>query len=81
MHLHRVAHQGLCLLVRGDEPTTGCAEGGWLRGAAQLFWHWYDIGVGPGRYGLWYTDSTFDIVRHHATKMNRLSLAKAQARA
>jgi hypothetical protein len=21
----------------------------------QLFWHWYDIDVGPGRYGLWYS--------------------------
>jgi hypothetical protein len=54
-------------------------------GAVQLFWHWYDksamvsgvgsaksstdCGVGHG------ADSTFDIVRDHAKKMNGISLA------
>jgi hypothetical protein len=45
-------------------------------GVVQLFWHWYDKSVGPGRYELWSTDSTFDIVRNHAKRMNSRSDAR-----
>ena len=51
-----VHERTLCLLVRGDELAAkrcACAEVGarGFEGAAQLFWHWYDVGIGPGRYG------------------------------
>jgi len=43
-------------------------SGGPLRGT--LFWHWYDEGVGPGKYGVRTKHSTFDLIRQHAEFMN-----------
>eukprot|EP00959_Pyramimonas_sp_CCMP1952_P083926 1755234-Pyramimonas_sp.AAC.1 len=50
-------------------------EDGILQGT--LFWHWYDEDVGPGRYGVHYKDSTFNIVKGHSNKMKGLNKAIA----
>jgi len=47
------------------------AEAGDLQGT--LFWHWYDRGVGPGRYGVHSDDTTFPIILKHVAFMNKLS--------
>lgn len=38
-----------------------------------LFWHWYDDGIGPGRYGVYTTDTTFDIIRENTAYINDLT--------
>lgn len=45
-------------------------SGGPLRGT--LFWHWYDEGVGPGKYGVHVSDTTWDKITDHAAVMNGL---------
>mmetsp|Transcript_2474 Transcript_2474/g.8808 ORF Transcript_2474/g.8808 Transcript_2474/m.8808 type:complete len:286 (+) Transcript_2474:898-1755(+) len=44
--------------------------GGPLRGT--LFWHWYDEGVGPGKYGVRSSHTTFELIRLHTELMNEL---------
>ena len=44
--------------------------------AGTLFWHWYDRGVGPGRYGVRSNDSTFAIITAHVAAMNAITGAK-----
>ena len=41
--------------------------------AGTLFWHWYDRGVGPGRYGVRSNDSTFPIITAHVAAMNAIT--------
>jgi len=43
-------------------------NGGAARG--DLFYHWYDDNIGPGRYGIWYDDSSFDVIKSHAQWMS-----------
>merc|ERR1712238_196367 len=47
------------------------SNGGGARG--DIFYHWYDDGIGPGRYGVWYSDKSFDVIRDHAYWMNSKS--------
>ena len=35
-----------------------------------LFWHWYDEGVGPGKYGVHISDTTWPIITAHVNFMN-----------
>lgn len=46
-------------------------NGNALRG--DLFYHWYDDGIGPGRYGVWYADDVFQDIKAHAGWMNSKS--------
>lgn len=56
------------------EAAEAAAEAGDLAGT--LFWHWYDRGVGPGRYGVRSNDSTFPIIQKHARRMNDIAGTK-----
>ena len=47
------------------------ARAGTLSGT--LFWHWYDRGVGPGKYGVRSDDSTFELIVEHAEAMNAIT--------
>ena len=47
------------------------AKNGRLSGT--LFWHWYDRGVGPGKYGVRSNDSTFKLIVEHAEAMNAIT--------
>jgi mannan endo-1,4-beta-mannosidase len=47
------------------------AEEGSLSGT--LFWHWYDRGIGPGKYGVRSNDDVFADIKEHAREMNRIS--------
>ena len=42
-----------------------------------LFWHWYDRGVGlTSSYGIHSDETTFDLVRRHAKRMNAITGTK-----
>lgn len=41
--------------------------------AGTLFWHWYDRGVGPGKYGVRSNDDAFRAVEKHARAMNAIA--------
>ena len=41
--------------------------------AGTLFWHWYDRGVGPGKYGVRSNDDAFSSVERHARAMNAIA--------
>jgi mannan endo-1,4-beta-mannosidase len=41
--------------------------------AGTLFWHWYDRGVGPGKYGVRSNDDAFRAVERHARAMNAIA--------
>jgi mannan endo-1,4-beta-mannosidase len=45
--------------------------------AGTLFWHWYDRGVGPGKYGVRSNDSTWALIEKHAEFMNALGGQRA----
>ena len=47
------------------------AKDGRLSGT--LFWHWYDRGVGPGKYGVRSNDDAFRAVERHARAMNAIA--------
>jgi mannan endo-1,4-beta-mannosidase len=38
-----------------------------------LFWHFYDRGVGPGKYGVRSNDDAFRVVEKHARAMNAIA--------
>jgi len=54
-----------------DIAEQSAADGGPLRGT--IFYHWYDEGIGPGKYGVWPSMSTFGLVKNHASNMEGLS--------
>lgn len=56
------------------EVAEAAAKKGELAGT--LFWHWYDRGVGPGRFGVRSNDSTFPIITAHVANMNAITGAK-----
>ena len=44
--------------------------------AGTLFWHWYDRGIGPGRFGIQSSDSTFAVIQAHVKTMNAITGVK-----
>jgi len=57
------------------EAAYGVAEEAAKKGELQgtLFWHWYDRGVGPGRYGVRSSDTTWPIIERHVDTMNAIT--------
>ena len=45
-----------------------------------LFWHWYDRGVGPGKYGVQSHDDVFSVIVKHADAMNEIEACRTSVR-
>jgi len=54
----------------GYEVSEAAANSQELSGT--LFWHWYDRGVGPGKYGVQSHDDVFSVIVKHADAMNEI---------
>merc|ERR1712176_869209 len=66
---HKVRNEHLESAFEASESEAG-ADGP-LKGT--LFWHWYDEGVGPGKYGIRKShENTWAIIEKHADFMNEL---------
>tara|TARA_B110000902_G_scaffold246350_1_gene301381 strand:+ start:1373 stop:1867 length:495 start_codon:yes stop_codon:yes gene_type:complete len=55
----------------GYEVSEAAATDGTLAGT--MFWHWYDRGVGPGKYGVQSHDDVFPVIVEHTKTMNQIS--------